>query len=1191
MTTPADRVHELASALSAELAGASLTPSLARLYSQHTRLRARRDGLPSWRGDEAHQHLTDAERLLGAGLILRDANDDQWRQPIVRAAEILEWLSHPQIETDRVLLPFLAAASYQVAGYPARALSLLPSNGALRGFSACLRAFLSADFRALTNAVAREWAARPPRSPDLVNFRNPDDSGVPQWLVQETVSAFGVIAAEMRWGDTGRLDKAVAKLHASAKAYLHADDPYVWLLAKLVAEVASAYAATSMRNAAARLITTLDLNGRHAMERYVRQAYSAGRSLVWPSQSKGIEQLMQAGSFALCTPTGSGKTTVAELAILQSLFLRDDDPGVRRELLTANGIGPLAVYLVPSRALAAEVEARLSRTFRHLSQDEVVVTGLYGGTDWGPTDAWLAVSDRTVLICTYEKAEALLRFFGPLLLQRLELAIIDEAHTVQFDGSVSSLTDGGNRPLHLEWLTSRLLDHLAGSDSAPRIIALSAVAGAAETLLARWVTGDTNAVPTTTGYRSTRQLIGRIACQPNRHTVVRYDLLDGSSLQIGSDQQSHPYVPDLFPMCPPAPSLDRATYDKRIRAFALWAAMHLAAPDADGQVRSVLVSITQHIGGYAEDFLKLLSSDWHAVQLPSFFEGPTDDRQRSLWERCKLACEDYFGPGSREYRLLNRGIVIHHGKMPGQLARLLVQVIEARIVRLVVATSTLSEGVNLPFETVVIPNLWRGQTALTAREFRNLSGRAGRPGFTPEGRTLVLVEEPTREFRGSQALDIYQGLVRQISQAQLAASGLVAESPLARLLNLIWQAWQQVSGSSSIAAFWDWLERTAPADPNTRENGAVLNLDSLDGLLLSAIVEVERVRGDTLTRSDLEERLHGVWRRTFAAYATINNGLYEQMLVRRGTALHDRIYPDAGNRRRLYATSLPPRSAQKLITSYQTVRNLLNQGATYAAYSPAQRFDFIKSIVEQLATVDRFAMGRVGSSSRFTWDMVLQWWLDRQHATVTPSPTQVSVWYDFVSEYFGYKFSWGIGGIIALAIDETFGSELSLPSLERWTETGLPWIAFWLKELMIWGTLEPTAAHLLAHGVVTTRSDAERLAQDYYTSDVAISADDPLDASAIRDWASTLQPEFDIIQRAESTVRLNVSVRRDFSRVPHRLWRVIPARGDRGISWIDPSGSELAFSSADASLTDAVVDSYDFLLDPVNAAVVMQPYY
>ena len=46
--------------------------------------------------------------------------------------------------------------------------------------------------------------------------------------------------------------------------------------------------------------------------------------------------------------------------------------------------------------------------------------------------------------------------------------------------------------------------------------------------------------------------------------------------------------------------------------------------------------------------------------------------------------------------------------------------------------------------------------------------------------------------------------------------------------------------------------------------------------------------------------------------------------------------------------------------------------------------------------------------------------------------------------------------------------------------SGLPWIAFWLKEIITWGTLEPVAAFLLARGDAVDRPQAEREAAAYY---------------------------------------------------------------------------------------------------------------
>ncbi len=97
-------------------------------------------------------------------------------------------------------------------------------------------------------------------------------------------------------------------------------------------------------------------------------------------QLKGIERLVEGNSFALCTPTGSGKTSVAELAIIQSLFATyNPATSVANDIVTQLSASlrakPLVIYLVPSRALAVEVEVKLARVLSKLDTS-IIVTGL-----------------------------------------------------------------------------------------------------------------------------------------------------------------------------------------------------------------------------------------------------------------------------------------------------------------------------------------------------------------------------------------------------------------------------------------------------------------------------------------------------------------------------------------------------------------------------------------------------------------------------------------------------------------------------------------------------------------------------------------------------------------------------------------------------------------------------------------------
>jgi hypothetical protein len=501
----------LARNLRESLAGASISKSLARLYSEHTLLGAGGSGLVSWSNTETTERLNDALRLLEAAFTEREGGNDNWSESIRRAGEIFEWLSHSQLNKDGLPTRFLAAAAYQVAGYPARSSGLLNAYSREEHGSSILKFLLKAEFPNLLSSLSTYWVEYNEKTTSNLSWENPDELNIQlqRRLLKELVTSLSVLCATMRWGEESRSENAIAKLKSMGNVLLHGDDRYSWLLAKLCVEVAEVYIRTSMRYNLTPLIERLTDTGVIALERYLRQCYRMNKALAWPSQIAGIQKLVGEDSFVLCTPTGSGKTTIAELAILQSLF---SDTVKNQYLFPPTNSALLAIYLVPSRALATEVESKLSRVLRNLNDSPINITGLYGGTDWGPTDAWLTAGEQTVLICTYEKAEALIRFLGPLFLHRVSLVVLDEAHSIQFDGPKLNLQKADSRALRLETLGSRLFTYLDQSQG--RIIALSAMASGIENSLAGWITGQKDAVPAKTSYRSVRQLIGRLECFP-----------------------------------------------------------------------------------------------------------------------------------------------------------------------------------------------------------------------------------------------------------------------------------------------------------------------------------------------------------------------------------------------------------------------------------------------------------------------------------------------------------------------------------------------------------------------------------------------------------------------------------------------------------------------------------------------------
>lgn len=72
--------------------------------------------------------------------------------------------------------------------------------------------------------------------------------------------------------------------------------------------------------------------------------------------------------------------------------------------------------------------------------------------------------------------------------------------------------------------------------------------------------------------------------------------------------------------------------------------------------------------------------------------------------------------------MMEKGIVIHHGSMPLKARLLIEKFVRANYAKICFATSTLNQGINMPFDVVLIDNF----TSMDTLTLKNLIGRAGR---------------------------------------------------------------------------------------------------------------------------------------------------------------------------------------------------------------------------------------------------------------------------------------------------------------------------------------------------------------------------------------------------------------------------------------------------------------------------------
>jgi len=96
-------------------------------------------------------------------------------------------------------------------------------------------------------------------------------------------------------------------------------------------------------------------------------------------------------------------------------------------------------------------------------------------------------------------------------------------------------------------------------------------------------------------------------------------------------------------------------------------------------------------------------------------------------------------------RLVRAGIGVHHAGMLPRYRRLVETLAQRGLLRVICGTDTLGVGINVPIRTVLITALskYDGQRTrqLSAREFHQIAGRAGRAGYDTAGTVVVLAPD------------------------------------------------------------------------------------------------------------------------------------------------------------------------------------------------------------------------------------------------------------------------------------------------------------------------------------------------------------------------------------------------------------------------------------------------------------------
>ncbi|TLM87751.1 RNA helicase [Pseudarthrobacter sp. NamE5] len=107
------------------------------------------------------------------------------------------------------------------------------------------------------------------------------------------------------------------------------------------------------------------------------------------------------------------------------------------------------------------------------------------------------------------------------------------------------------------------------------------------------------------------------------------------------------------------------------------------------------------------------------------------------------------GFGKTLNRLVRHGIGVHHAGMLPKYRRLVEQLAQAGLLKVICGTDTLGVGINVPIRTVLLTALSKYDGVrtrlLNSREFHQIAGRAGRAGYDTAGTVVVQAPEHVTE--------------------------------------------------------------------------------------------------------------------------------------------------------------------------------------------------------------------------------------------------------------------------------------------------------------------------------------------------------------------------------------------------------------------------------------------------------------
>ena len=430
-------------------------------------------------------------------------------------------------------------------------------------------------------------------------------------------------------------------------------------------------------------------------------------------------------SIVVSLPTSSGKTLIAEFRILQAINQFEHERG-------------WVAYLTPTRALVNQVSRQLRRDLEPLN---IIVEQVSPALEFDSVESELLCqkdpkNEFRVLVTTPEKLDLMLRQGWEKRIGRpLTLVVADEAHNIQ----------NKERGLRLEFLLAIINRECK---YAHFLLLTPFIENARE--VARWL-----------GEQSSDEISLEMDWQPNDRVIGIVYPKQGESIKRNSYSYS---------LCMKTISTTRPTLAvEDLLTFSGIEEIAKSYSKASTQI-NIAAIVAQHLKTRGPVIVMHSRPDWvwnlaEKLKLEVNL-GAESEKIRLVQNFLKLE----FGENYPLIDLLSYRIGVHHSGLSDEVRSLMEWLTETNELRILVATTTISQGVNFPVSGVVMAsNQYPYGEDIPPEDFWNIAGRAGRISQEQLGVIALVAKDESKvrelsDFVNNQTGELNSALIQLVDE-------------------------------------------------------------------------------------------------------------------------------------------------------------------------------------------------------------------------------------------------------------------------------------------------------------------------------------------------------------------------------------------------------------------------------------------